>query len=228
MISDNKKFGLGIGMMAAFFLVLGLIFMPLFGDQNGLEYLDDLYNSISKGSAYYIPEVQEKAAVFAGDRIQVELVFPDDRLAQQSSSLFRKSGAIVNVSGTSLKVDGDLGQILARALKDSDDMYHNDTQALKARYTFEARQTLFNWWNVLGNLETALVDQKKFKAAKVVALANQKAVETAYNYHGINPQKIMDKVWVVIFSLIFYVIYTLWFGFGIMYMFEGWGMRLEH
>jgi len=32
----------------------------------------------------------------------------------------------------------------------------------------------------------------------------------------------------VIFSLVFYVVYTLWYGFGIMYMFEGWGLRLEH
>ncbi len=33
---------------------------------------------------------------------------------------------------------------------------------------------------------------------------------------------------IVIFSLIFYVVYTLWYGFAIMFMFEGWGMRLEH
>lgn len=228
MIADNKKFGLGIGMMIAFFFVLALIFMPLFDGQNGLEYLDDLYNSISKGSAYYIPEIQEKAALFEGNRIEVELVFPDDRLAQQISSLFRESGAVVHVSGSSLKVDGDLAQILAGALKDSDNMYHNDTQKIRTKYAFEARQALFNWWIALGNLEKALKDQNKFNAAKVASLVNQKAVETSFNYYGINPQKIMDKLGVVIFSLIFYVIYTLWFGFGIMYMFEGWGMRLEH
>jgi hypothetical protein len=87
---------------------------------------------------------------------------------------------------------------------------------------------LFNWWIALNNLEKALKDQKNFNAAKVASLVNQKAVETSFNYYGINPQKIMDKLGVVIFSLIFYVLYTLWFGFGIMYMFEGWGMRLEH
>jgi hypothetical protein len=27
---------------------------------------------------------------------------------------------------------------------------------------------------------------------------------------------------------VFYVFYTLWFGFSIMWLFEGWGMRLEH
>jgi hypothetical protein len=28
--------------------------------------------------------------------------------------------------------------------------------------------------------------------------------------------------------LIFYVVYTVWYGFGFMYLFEGWGMKLEH
>jgi len=32
----------------------------------------------------------------------------------------------------------------------------------------------------------------------------------------------------VTFSLVFYVVYTLWYGFGIMFMFEGSGMKLEH
>jgi hypothetical protein len=33
---------------------------------------------------------------------------------------------------------------------------------------------------------------------------------------------------VVIFSLIFYVVYTLWYGFAIMFLFEGWGLQLEN
>jgi hypothetical protein len=55
-----------------------------------------------------------------------------------------------------------------------------------------------------------------------------KAVELGYNYYEVDPQKIGDKVGIVIFSLVFYVVYTLWYGFAIMFMFEGWGMRLEH
>jgi hypothetical protein len=38
----------------------------------------------------------------------------------------------------------------------------------------------------------------------------------------------MDRLGVVVFSLVFYVIYTLWYGFAIMFIFEGWGMQLEH
>ena len=73
-----------------------------------------------------------------------------------------------------------------------------------------------------------LLFQKKFKEAKIIDLVKTKAVETSYNYYGIEGQKITDRIGVVTFSLIFYVIYTLWYGFGIMYLFEGVGMQLEH
>ena len=77
-------------------------------------------------------------------------------------------------------------------------------------------------------LISSWVVQKKFKEAKIIDLVKTKAVETSYNYYGIEGQKITDRIGVVTFSLIFYVIYTLWYGFGIMYLFEGVGMQLEH
>jgi hypothetical protein len=68
-----------------------------------------------------------------------------------------------------------------------------------------------------------------FKGKKIsVDSVKTKAVEAAYNYYKIEPQKIGDRIGMVIFSLIFYVAYTLWYGFGILFMFEGWGIRLEH
>ena len=73
-----------------------------------------------------------------------------------------------------------------------------------------------------------LKKQKQFEAAKVVSQVVKKAVECSYNYYQIEPQKISDRAGIVIFSLAFYVIYTLWYGFSVMYMFEGWGLKLEH
>jgi hypothetical protein len=77
-------------------------------------------------------------------------------------------------------------------------------------------------------LDKELKKQKQFENAKFVATVQAKAVEVAFNFSGIEPQKITDNILIVIFALAFYVIYTLWFGFAIMYMFEGWGMELEH
>lgn len=228
MIAHKKEFFGGVVMMGAFIVVLIIIFMPIFGGQNGLNYLDNLYNTISKGSAYYIPKVKQETDEYAGKAVTVTMVMAEEERARQAAPLFMKGGALVNVSGAEVKVSGDLGKILENCLADADLMYHNDGQKLSAKYGYEEKRILLNWWVALHHMEKDLKDQKKFKEAKVVALVVKKAVELGYNYYKIEPQRIGDKFGIVIFSLVFYVIYTLWYGFGIMFMFEGWGMRLEH
>lgn len=228
MIADKKRFSAGLVMMIAFSAVLVAMFMPLIGGKNGLQYLDDLYNSISKGSAHYIPKVRQTVEKLAGQQIEVSLTLKKTEQAEQTAKLFNAGGALVNVSGTTLKVAGDLGRILNNCLDDAQMMYANDGAGLKAKYGYEERRVLYNWWLAGNALEEALNNQKQFKFAKAVHDANAKAVETAYNYYGIKAQKISERFGVVVFSLAFYVIYTLWYGFGIMFMFEGWGMRLEH
>jgi hypothetical protein len=228
MIAHKKEFYGGVGMMIGFIVVLIIIFMPIFSGQNGLDYLDNLYNSISKGSAYYIPKVKQEVDTFSGNSVDVTMVMAEEERARQAVPLFMKGGALVNAAGKELKVSGDLAGILDNCLEDADLMYHNEGEKLSAKYGYEARRIFLNWWVALHHMETDLKHQKKFKEAKVVALVVKKAVELGYNYYEIEPQKIGDKVGIVIFSLVFYVIYTLWYGFAIMFMFEGWGMRLEH
>jgi hypothetical protein len=228
MIAHKKEFFGGVAMLAGFAVVLIIIFMPVFGGQNGLDYLDSLYNSISKGSAYYIPKVKEETDAFKGSSVSVTLVMAEEERAKQAVPLFMNGGALVNVSGKELKVSGDLGQILANCLDDADLMYHNDGKELSAKYGYDEQRILLNWWVALNHMEADLKHQKKFKEAKVVSLVTKKAVELGYNYYEVDPQKIGDRVGIVIFSLVFYVIYTLWYGFAIMFMFEGWGMRLGH
>lgn len=228
MIAHKKEFFGGVVMMGAFIVVLIIIFMPIFGGQNGLNYLDNLYNTISKGSAYYIPKVKQETDEYAGKAVTVTMVMAEEERARQAAQLFMKGGALVNVAGAEVKVSGDLGKILENCLADADLMYHNDGQKLSAKYGYEEKRILLNWWVALHHMEKDLKDQKKFKEAKVVALVVKKAVELSYNYYEVEPQKIGDKFGIVILSLVFYVIYTLWYGFGIMFMFEGWGMRLEH
>jgi hypothetical protein len=228
MIAHKKEFFGGLGMLGAFIIVLIVIFMPIFGGQNGLNYLDNLYNTISKGSAYYIPKVKQDTQKYVGEAVTVTMVMAEEERARQVAPLFMQGGALVNVSGAEVKVSGDLGQILGNCLADADLMYHNDAEKLSAKYGYEGKRVLLNWWVALSRMENDLKAQKKFKDAKVVALVIKKAVELSYNYYKVEPEKISDKIGIVIFSLVFYVIYTLWYGFAIMFMFEGWGMRLEH
>ena len=228
MIEKKSEFFGGVGLMAGFILVLIIIFMPVFNGQNGLNYLDALYNSISKGSAYYIPKVQDEASAFKGVTVGVTLDMASAEQAEQAAALFMQSGAMVNVSGQALKIDGGLGNILANCLTDAEKMYHNEGQAVAGKYGYDAKRVLFNWWMSFKLMERELKAQKLFKEAKIVDLVLKKAVETSYNYYQIVPQKIKDKFGIVTFSLLFYVIYTLWYGFAILFMFEGWGLKLEH
>ena len=227
MIAKKKTFFNGAIMMLLFTLVLAIIFSPVFGDKNGLEYLDDLYNSISKGSAYYIPKVKQETDKFKGKSISMVLDLVDEKHVQQTALLFTKAGASIELSENKLKVSGDFGKILDNCLNDAESMYGNDGKAIAEKYGYDERKALYNWWKACKEMDKDLKRQKKFEEAKVVTMLKKKAVETSYNYYKIEPQKITDRLGVVIFSLLFYVIYTLWYGFAIMYLFEGWGLQLE-
>jgi len=228
MIAHKNKFYSGAGLMVVFIVVLIFIFMPIYKGHNGLDYLDALYNSISKGSAYYIPKLHKEAKEFQGHSVNVNLVMASNEQANQSRTLFEKSGAMTNVSGSTIQVAGDLGKILQNSLIDADLMYSNDGQNVSSKYGYDEKRVLFNWWNAFKAMDKDLKKQKLFKAAKIISTIKKKAVEPSYNYYKIAPQRITDRLGIVIFSLIFYVVYTLWYGFAIMFMFEGWGMRLEH
>jgi hypothetical protein len=102
MIAKKKEFFGGFAMMVGFVVVLVIMFSPVFNGQNGLEYLDALYNSISKGSAYYIPKVKEATDEFVGNTVSVELAFQDEERAGQTVPLFMQAGAMVNASGKTL------------------------------------------------------------------------------------------------------------------------------
>ena len=85
---------------------------------------------------------------------------------------------------------------------------------------------MYGWWAALTAIEKDLKRQKIFDSADLAHSVQAKTVECAYNYHGIEPQNIKDRWAIVLFSLVFYVIYTVWYGYAIMYIFEGMGFDL--
>ncbi|CAO0824000.1 conserved hypothetical protein [Desulfarculales bacterium] len=235
MSTQSNKFISGLILMVAFIVVFVIIFMPWYGkspqgkEQNGLNYLDNLYNTISKGSAYYIPKVKKESEPFVGQTVELTLAMKGTRQADQAASLFNKAGHVeAKVEGATVKVKGSLGKIMQNCLDDSDDMFHNRGEKVAQKYEYPERLVLYTWHQALSAMEKDLNKQKKFPEAKFAATVKTKAVECSYNYFGVTPQNIGDNWGIVVFSLLFYVVYTLWYGFSIMYMFEGAGMQLEH
>ncbi|BDQ38667.1 hypothetical protein SYK_30270 [Pseudodesulfovibrio nedwellii] len=228
MIHNKKEFYGGAGLLVAFFVVLFFMFQPLFNGHNAMEYLDNLYNSISKGSVEYAPALKKEFSKYASTDIDLTLNYDSEIEASQATALFLTAGVKTALQGKALHVNGSLGSILDATLTDCDTMYHNKGDVLQTKYNLEPRRIMFNWWTSLKLMDKELTDQGQFEAAKVINTIEKKGVEAAYNYFKIEPMHIMDNLGLVIFSLVFYVFYTLWYGFAILFVFEGWGLRLSH
>jgi hypothetical protein len=228
MIANPRKFFGGVALMAAFGVVLVAMFLPLFDGRNALDYMDSLFNSVSKGSAYYVADLKVEAEGQRGNAVAVTLAVASETPSRQMAELLRASGATVQVAEAELQVNGDLGGILGRALQDSDEMFANAGAGVRDRYGYEERRVLFNWWTALQAMEEDLKRQNRFAEAAFVVKVKEKAVECAYNYYGIEPWKVYDKIGLVLFSLVFYVVYTVWYGYAIIFLLEGWGLTLSH
>jgi hypothetical protein len=222
----KKQLAIGLFLMVTFAIVMFAIFMPVFDGGNALNYLDNLYNSISKGSAYYIPKIELQVEDHGSEVVSLNLKMVEPGAARTAEVLFSRAGATTAIDGSNLLVNGDLETIFTTCLEDAESAYHNRSEDLVARYGIEARPALHGWWLALGAMEKDLNRQKLFAAAQLTHTVQAKTVECAYNYFGIEAQEIRNRWGTVLFSLVFYVLYTIWYGYAIMYLFEGLGFEL--
>jgi hypothetical protein len=229
MIQDKREFGIGLTLLAAFFVVLGLIFSPLHeGGRNTLDFLDNAFNSISKNAAYFIPGIAEKSRPFDGKEVSMSFTAADTDQATRLEKLIAAAAATVSVDGKTLTVSGDLGRLIASILQDADLMFKNDEAAVRGKYAIEGKRVLYDWHQSLAWMIKDLNRQGKFAEAKILREVQSKALEPAYNYFGVQAIPMSSMVWVATLALIGYVIYTIWYGFAILFLFEGWGLKLNH
>lgn len=227
MIRHTKHFIFGVVLTIGFFVILWIMFHPLFGGKNALQAADDLFNSISKGSAYYIKEVRATVETLKGKEMSIKVKLPSEQLAENVEKLLVARKFNVTRSKDQISLSGDLGALLINVLEDSDLMYQNKGDALKSMYGIPEKEAMFAWWNFLKGAQKALMEQKQFAQAKIMNEVITKAVEVGYNFYGISAQNIREKAGIVTFALVFYVIYTMWWGYAIFYLFEGLGLEMK-
>jgi hypothetical protein len=223
----------GYLLLASFFAILVAIFMPLFpGAQgqkvNGLDYLDNFFNQLSKSSAYYVPEQLKKAEKYNGQQFTTSLKMKSPEEATLTAKLFATNQITAAAEGDKVKVSGDFGSMITIMLKDADQMFKNDGQALKAKYGVDERQTVYSWYQALVAMEKDMTKAGQFEQAKFVKNCMSKAVEPAYNYYGVQAKPVKEEIFLLIASLVFYVVYTMWYGYGLLFLFEGMGIKLDH
>jgi hypothetical protein len=247
MASHKGHLGIGIVLAVSFWIVLFLIFSPIFPKtpdgkpQNGLEFADRMFNRLAKGSSYFIPKVAKSNEKFMGRMFSatIKLDKPEDKpgdaesRAKRAEKLFTVNpGAKVEVNGAELKIEGDLGLVLKAALEDSDAMFKNEGDKIKAKYaeamgTDDVKQIYRQWNNVLPKIDKAFKKEGKIEDAKIVSDVTKKAIEASYNFYGIQAQQVSEKAGLMTFILVFYVAYTLWWGFAIFFIFEGIGLNMS-
>jgi len=227
-IANKGPFTLGLFMAISFLGVLLLIFSPIYGGgMNGLDYADNLFNKLAKGSSYFIPKLKEANKNFRGRSFNAAITIDNAKEAGQVQKLFTAAGAAVEMQGTNLTISGDLGKTMEAALRDADYMFKNQGQEVMAPYGFDEKEVMKSWWTGLSRMDKFFKKNLKIEEANHISEVNKKGIEPAYNFYKVESQRVADRAGIMIFLLVFYVIYTMWWGYAIFYLFDGVGLTMK-
>jgi hypothetical protein len=226
MATGRKHMILGVVSLAAFFVVLVIMFLPIFSGKNAFQAADDFFNSIAKGSSNYFETVKGLIKEEKLSDISVEVSKKAD-MGNNFETVLRKAGASTEAQGDKLKIKGNYSELLGKIVKDCEDGYYENTSELEKRYGMNPRIVLYTWWNLLKEMEKEFKLKKQFKEAKIANEVVAKAVEVSYNFYGIKAEKASNKFVTLLLVLVFYVFYTLWYGYGILWLFDGMGLEMK-
>jgi hypothetical protein len=224
-IARRGPFLLGMLLSLSFFGALSLIVSPIFGGKNGLDFADDLFNKLSKGSSYFIPKLVKKNEQNMGKPFRA--AFTVEKRSEQIAQVFEAAGAKVDVQGTSMIVQGDLGKLCQSALEDANYVFDNDGSKVATRYGRDERQVMQDWWAGLTGMEKSFKKNTQVKESEAISEVVRKAIEPAYNFYNVEAQNVSDRWGLMSLMLVFYVLYTLWWGYAILYLFAGLGLSMK-
>lgn len=230
MIIHNKtQFVQGAILLASFALIFWIIISPVFpGQQNrkltGLEYADEVFNQLSKGSSYFIPAVRGSIEKFPEALVTLQVYTQSQEETMIMKELLEKAHTpLIEIGRDKIIFESQLGQILSAATSDANFLFNNNGEAITKKYGLEPLKVSSAWWHLLNPCIKELQKQHKIKEAQLVDEVVRKAIEPGNNFYGIESASVLDHIWLISSLLIFYIIYTLWYGTGIYKLFEGLG-----
>ena len=224
-LAAPRKFALGAGLLGVFAVVLVAMVMPLFGGQNLLAVADELFNERAKASTDVLAKANDKAADWTGTDVDLgvspgELPEPQAMLAvvsEHAETSLTPDGRI--------RVIGNLGTLAQAAIADAEALFSNDVARLEEEYGGQAApESVYAWWLVFDGLSRRYVQENRADEAAFTKLVATKVLEPAYNFRGIEVTSSGESTTKLVALLVFYVGYTILYGLGIMYLFEGLGI----
>jgi len=226
-IADRKSFLFGLVLALGFVAVLAVMFSPVFQGMNAFAAADQLFNSIAKGSSDCFEELEQLAATLADSQVETSLTFKDGEMARSCGTLLEQAGLRVSQEGSDVSFSGGLTPLLRTVIDDSRDLFRGEGQSVADRYGLPERVALYSWWTLLKELGRDLKHKGKFKEAAAIERVISKGVEVGYNFHGIAPRRAADNWLILTLALVFYIFYTLWWGYAILLLFEGLGLQMK-
>jgi hypothetical protein len=231
LIVNTRSFARGFVLMISFMAVFTLILMPIYpGERSkltGLDYADNLFNRLSKGSSWFIPEIAPRVRDMQGKTIEVTVQLKKAASADAVVRLFTASGAAASAEGGLVRVMADLGTLLGAVLADCEAVYHDKPEPVAAKYGMDGGKALAFWWEGLQPMIKELQKMKCIAEAQAVDLVLRKGIEPAYNFQGIAAGSVKQEFVLLLALLVFYVLYTLWYGFAIFNILEGIGLTMK-
>jgi len=228
LVRHKKTMTIGVLLGLSFIGVLVLIFSPVFGEgKNGLEYSDALFNKLAKGSSYFIPELTESLKEVQGkDNGETTIRMENADAASKAAKILTRADMNVVVKGSELTINGDLAKELGNVLDDSRAMYYNKGSEISQKYGMDEGEVMSIWWGVLKRTAKEFQKTDRVEQADVIQEVMKKGIEPAFNFYDIEPQKVSDKALTVTGLLLFYILYTMWWGYAIFCIFDGLGLSM--
>ncbi len=231
LIHHTKSFVKGMLLLLTFGVMCTVMLFPVLQNEygnrmTGLEYADSVFNSLSKGSSYFVPQVRESVQEVKGRAVSVSVPLKHE-LGEAMVRAYESIGAEARIEGQRLLVRGDLGAILDAVTDVGDRLYFNDTKTVEGRFHQPALLVARAFWHSLNPAIKALQRQGRIEDAKVVDQVLRRVLEPGNNFYSVPVARVSDHVLLIVVMLAFYIIYTLWYGFGIMELFQGIGLSLH-
>ncbi|MBQ7617446.1 MAG: hypothetical protein IJS50_01090 [Desulfovibrio sp.] len=232
LIHEKKAFFRGSVMILTFLVIFFFILTPIFHDEHGkpltgLQFADNVFNELSKGSSNFIPRVREDVKTVQGKLVDITVQLKKPEKAELAATIFNKAGITAKAEGGKLTYSGDLGKLLSSAVDDAEKLYHNDDAAVSAKYSgTKALDVSSAWWYALSPSIKELQKKGQIADAKVLDQVIRRAIEPGHNFFGVEAVHVKDHVLLLAGMLIFYILYTLWYGFSIFELFEGIGLAM--
>jgi hypothetical protein len=224
-IINKNEFTLGAALTVTFFVFLFIIHTTTvisIKEKSLVNYTDEMFVSVSKGSVYFIPELVKTADKYVGKSLDVKI-----KKNEKAALLFEKANARADLKNGELEIKGDLGEILKNVLKDADAAFKGEDRVLYDRYGYAGKEVIRQWWLSLKEIEGVYKKSKKFAEIKSLETLRIKALEPAFNFYGVEATSASHHALGISGIIAFYVIYTVWWGYAIYFFCEGIGLMMK-